>query len=58
MSAVDKSLRLDLTDLEKQMLDTQHVIEVRGKELQLFIFTWYKITTQVTFFYLFLSVMQ
>lgn len=31
MSAVDKSLRLDLTDLEKQMLDTQHVIEVRGK---------------------------
>jgi hypothetical protein len=30
-SAVDKSLRMDLTELEKKMLDTQHVIEVRGK---------------------------
>lgn len=58
MSALDKSLRLELTDLEKQMLDTQHVIEVRGKVLQLFRFTWYKITTQVTYCYLFLSIMQ
>ena len=36
ISDIDKSLRIDLTDLEKKMLETQEIIEVRGKVMQLF----------------------